>query len=212
MIPSRFLFRFTLSCPRRDPLWTGLDEPWDEARLLPQLAELEEKAPPFDVYAAWSAEGLAFRFEVREKKQDIWCRPSRIEDSDGVQLWIDTRDVRNVHRASRFCHRFVFLPTDGTDDGRPIAEWLSIHRAKEQPAPVHVEELKIASEITPDGYRMQVLLPAHVLTGFDPEDHRILGVNYVVRDRELGNHTLSPGPPFPFEQDPSLWVGLELEE
>ena len=26
---------------------------------------------------------------------------------------IDTRDVRNVHRATRFCHRFLFLPTGG---------------------------------------------------------------------------------------------------
>ncbi len=210
MIPGRFLFRFTLSCAYRDPLWVGLEEPWDDAYLLPVLASLEERAFPADVWAAWSEEGLAFRFRLREKKQEPWCRPTKIEDSDGVQLWIDTRDVRNVHRASRFCHRFVFLPSDGTAAARPIAEWLSIHRAKEQPAPIHVEELKVASNITSDGYLLQVLLPAQTLTGFDPEDHPILGLNYAIQDRELGKCTLSPGAPFPFEQDPSLWVGLEL--
>ena len=210
MIPSRFLFRFTLSCRHRDPVWTELEESWDEAYLLPNLSALEENEPPVDVYAAWNEAGLAFRFHIREKKQEPWCRPTRIEDSDGVQLWIDTRDVRNVHRAGRFCHRFVFLPSDGTEANKPIVEWLSIHRAKEQPTPIPVEELKVASEITADGYLLQVFLPAHVLTGFDPEDHRVLGLNYAVRDRELGGHTLSPGPPFPFEHDPSLWVGLEL--
>lgn len=210
MIPGRFLFRFTLSCLHRDPLWTDLRQAWDEAYLLPDLGALEGRAFPADVYAAWGKEGLAFRFQVRDKKQEPWCRPTRIEESDGIQVWIDTRDVRNVHRASRFCHRFAFLPTDGTAAHRPIAEWLSIHRSKEQPAPVHIEELKIASAVVPDGYVLQVLVPAHALTGFDPEEHPVLGLNYAIRDRELGMHTLGPGSPFPFDQDPGLWVGLEL--
>ena len=27
-----------------------------------------------------------------------------------ANVWIDTRNTQNIHRAGRFCHRFAFLP------------------------------------------------------------------------------------------------------
>ena len=54
----------------------------------------------------------------KAKRSRVWCRASRPEDSDGLQLWIDTRDVHNVHRAGRFCQRLIFLPSgDGAATG-----------------------------------------------------------------------------------------------
>ena len=63
--------------------------------------------------AAWSEAGLAFSVRVEGKKHPSWCRETKLEDSDALQLWIDTRDTHNIHRASRFCHRFIFLPGGG---------------------------------------------------------------------------------------------------
>ncbi len=40
------------------------------------------------------------------KRQTLWCRESVLESSDGLHLWIDTRNSRDVHRATRFCHRW----------------------------------------------------------------------------------------------------------
>ena len=79
----------------------------------------KERAVWADVRAAWSEAGLAFVVRVEGKRQPPWCRAGRPEDSDGLQIWIDTRDVHNVHRAGRFCQRFIFLPGGGGPATRP---------------------------------------------------------------------------------------------
>lgn len=208
LLPTRFLFRFSAPCLYRDPLWTNTGAPLDEKHRLIGLAELDGQAAWADVRAAWSEAGLAFSIHVHGKSQPPWCRASRPEDSDGLQLWIDTRDVHNVHRASRFCHRFVFLPT-GTGE-EAMAETLPIHRARELPNPVRGGLLRASYEIRRDGYNMLVLIPVEALTGFDPAEHPRLGFTYAVLDRELGEQTFSVGSPMPYREDPSLWATLEL--
>lgn len=211
LLPKRFLFRFAVPCLYHDPLWTVEGADLDDKYRLAPLAELEEQAGTADVRVAWSEAGLALSARIEGKRQPPWCRASRPEDSDGIQVWIDTRDVRNIHRAGRFCHRFIFLPSGG---GRrldePVAQWLSINRAREQPRPISPEQLKVRSEKRVHGYVLESLIPAEVLTGFDPQEHPRLGFTYAVIDRELGEKTLSVGDPMPYQEDPSLWATLEL--
>ena len=80
---------------------------------LPSLGELEGQRSFADVRAAWSEAGLAFSVRIEGKRHPSWCRETKLEDSDALQVWIDTRDTHNIHRASRFCHRFIFLPAGG---------------------------------------------------------------------------------------------------
>ena len=212
----------------------------DETYRLIGLAELEEQAAPADVRAAWSEEGLAFAVRVQGKRQPPWCRESRPEDSDSFQVWIDTRDVHNVHRAGRFCHRFVFLPTGGgekrgqspfagtardqpavgarrhTKGDSPLfspaaAEGLPINRAREQPRPIPAGLLKARCRHGADGYILEALIPAEALTGFDPAEHPRLGFTYAIIDRELGEQTFGVGSPMPYQEDPSLWATLDLQ-
>jgi hypothetical protein len=211
LIPERFLFRFLLPCRRREPVWTrqgcGLDESY---RLFP-LALLEGRRVWADFRAAWSEQGLAFWVHVQGKKQPVWCRPGRPEDSDGLQVWIDTRDVHMVHRAGRFCYRFLFMPSgSGSRLDQPAALWLPIERAREHPRPVPSELLQVLAERRPDGYLLQAFVAAEALSGFDPAEQPRIGFNYAILDRELGELTLSPGSPMPYQEDPSLWVSLEL--
>ncbi len=175
------------------------------------LAELEDQAGAVDLRAAWSEAGLAFAARVSGKQQPPWCRDSRPEDSDGLHIWIDTRDVHNVHRAGRFCHHFCFLPAgSGPRLDQPTARWLPIHRAREQPHPVAPEQLRVMSKIGGHGYLIDALIPAEALTGFDPAEHPRLGFTCAVLDRELGEQTFSVGSPLPYQEDPSLWATLEL--
>ena len=211
LLPSRFLFRFAIPCRYRDPLWGKEGTTLDVDYRLVGLAELDRAAMPADVRAAWSAAGLAFTVIVSGKRQPPWCRSNRVEDSDGVAFWIDTRDVHNVHRASRFCHSLLFLPAgggNGLED--PVAVSMPINRAREQPRPIEPGRLSVRSKRTKDGYVLDVLIPGEVLTGFDPAEHPKLGFNYALIDRELGQQTLSVGSPMPFQDDPSLWATLEL--
>ena len=116
-----------------------------------------------------------------------------------------------MHRAGRFCHRFIFLPGGaGARLDQPVAESLPIHRARELPAPVPAGLLRARCERRPDGYILEALIPAEALTGFDPAEHPHLGFTYAVIDRELGEQTFGVGSPMPYQEDPSLWATLEL--
>lgn len=211
MLPTRYLFRFAVPCRYRDPLWTASGASLDDTYRLPSLTSLEGQGSPAEVQAAWSEAGLVFAVRVEGKLQAPWCRASRPEDSDGFQVWIDTRDVRNVHRAGRFCHRFIFLPLGG---GRrldePMAQTLSINRARELSRPVQPGQLRVRSEKRADGYLLEAFIPAEAMTGFDPQEHPRLGFTYALIDAELGQQTFSIGSPMPYEEDPSLWATLEL--
>lgn len=167
---------------------------------------------PADVRAAWSEAGLAFpRSSCKGNSRPLGAAEARPEDSDGVLFWIDTRDVHNVHRATRFCHAFLFLPTGGSKGlTDPVAQWVSITRAREQPRPVEANQLRVLSRRTADGYVLEAFIAAAALTGFDPQEHPRLGFNYQVTDRELSEQTLGVGRPMPYHEDPSLWATLEL--
>jgi len=211
LLPKRFLFRFSLPCLYRDPLWTAKGAGLDAKYRLVSFAELDHGPVFADVRAAWSEAGVALAILVEGKQQAPWCRESRPEDSDGVQFWVDTRDVHNVHRASRFCHRFLFLPSGGGNRlDRPVALWMPIHRAKEHPRPIPRGLLQAVAEKRRSGYQLDAFLPAGALTGFDPQEHPRLGFTYAVIDRELGEQTLGVGSPMPYQEDPSLWATLEL--
>ncbi|REK07185.1 MAG: hypothetical protein DWQ37_21720 [Planctomycetota bacterium] len=175
------------------------------------LQELDGDRPFADVRGAWNEHALAFSMRVENKRQPCWCRETRLEDSDSLQIWIDTRDTHNIHRASRFCHRFVFLPGGaGRSYEQPVADQLLVDRARENANPVRPGQLKIHNEKRVDGYVLSALIPTDALTGFNPVDHPRLGFTYAVFDRELGLQCFSVGDEFPYASDPSLWGTLEL--
>jgi hypothetical protein len=229
LLPTRFLFRFSAACRYRDPLWTADGAGLDESYRLPSFAELEGRPVWAEVRAAWSDAGLAFTVVVQGKQQPPWCRESRPEDSDCLQIWIDTRDVHAVHRAGRFCHRFIFLAGgESTTKGmKPndlkankkiasaafptMAEPVPINRSREQPNPIRAGLLQARCQRQGNDYTLHALVPAEALTGFDPAEHPRLGFTYAVIDRELGQQTFGVGGPMPFPEDPSLWATLELQ-
>jgi hypothetical protein len=211
LLPQRFLFRFAIPCGYRDPLWNARKAGLEEKFRLVRIAELEPTAAAADFRAAWSEAGVALTAHVGGKRQPPWCRATRPEDSDGVRVWIDTRDVHNVHRAGRFCHGFIFLPSGaGSRLADPAAFSVPINRAREQPRAIGEGLLQVRAERRPDGYTLSAFIPAEALTGFEPQEHPRLGFNYAIVDRELGLQTLSVGHPLPYEEDPSLWATLEL--
>ena len=211
LLAPTFLFHFSIPCRRCDPLWSAKGAELGSQYVLPSFGELEGRPKFADLRAAWSEEGLLFTLQVSGKRQNVWCRSSRIEDSDGLHVWIDTRDTHNIHRASRFCHRFVFLPTGGgSAENEPLGRLVVINRAREDPKSVADSTFRIRSNIQPGGYTLRALIPTGALTGYEPLEHPRLGFMYAVVDRELGWQTLTMGSEFPIDEDPSLWGSLEL--
>jgi hypothetical protein len=213
LLPPRQFFRFSVDVARHD----GLDSPkgfaLDESYALPSLGELDGRPEFAQVRMAWSPAGLAWQVTVEGKKQPPWCRDSRLDDSDGLQVWVDTRATLNVHRASRFCHRFIFLPRGGgSGSDQPMADQLLINRARENARPVRPRELVARSKITASGYTLWAFAPAGALGGYDPAQQPRLGFTYALLDRERGLQTFSVGPEFPYEEDPSCWAELRVAE
>jgi hypothetical protein len=211
LLAPNFLFRYSVPCRYKGELWSAKGAQLDEKYALPFFGELEGKRKYAELRAAWSEEGLAFSLAVIGKSQPPWCRDSRIEDSDGLQVWIDTRNTQNIHRAGRFCHRFALLPVGtGKSLSEPLAALLAINRAKESPREIPRGSLQVRSHQERGGYTLEAFISAEALTGFNPVDQPQLGFFYAVLDKELGPQTFSLGPEFPFDEDPSLWGTLQL--
>lgn len=222
LLAPRFLFRFAAPVARKTPIWSSKAVALDESYRLPDLAALDagtasaekhtpEGRPWADVRMAWAEEGLAMTVKVVGKQQPLWCRDSRLEDSDGLQVWIDTRATANIHRASKFCHRFIFMPAGGGSGGAdPVADQLLINRARENARPVRPRELQVASSVREGGYAMALFIPATALAGYDPSQDTMLGFHYQVLDREYGLQTFANGMEFPVDEDPSCWAAVEL--
>ena len=211
LIDPNFLFRFSVPCLRSRETWTDEGIKLSRKYLVPSFGELMQRPVFAELRMGWSEHGLMFTLRVSGKKNTPWCRSQRIEDSDGLQLWIDTRDTHTIHRAGRFCHRFAFLPFGGgKNQEEPVADWLPVARAREAPHPARTEDMAVRSEKRIDGYILEGFIAAAALTGYDPEEYPRLGFTYAVVDRELGWQTLSLGPEYSFREDPSLWGTLEL--
>lgn len=214
LVPSPFLFRFTLPVLRVDRL------PRADAPLL----ELPEQCRiPFpsvldgielwsELRIAWNPHGLGLSLTVTGKQDWPRCNPDAVLDSDGMQFWIDTRDTQTVHRGTRYCHRFCLLPCGSGDDGRaPFIKQLPVPRAREDAAAVDPGQLLLESDVHRNRYRVSAWFPMETLTGFDPETHTRLGFNLLVNDHDLGQAFFNVGNEFPIESDPSLWCSLSLE-
>src|SRR5262249_14524188 len=154
-LPPSFLFRFAVPCRYTTAGWTAKGAELGDEYLLPSFVELDDAPQRVVVRVAWNEQGLLFSTTIKGKKQPLWCRESRIEESDCLYLWFDSRDTHTLHRASRFCHQFVFLPTGGGHrQDEPVAELLAINRARENPRPARPGTLRALHRKLPEGYRL----------------------------------------------------------
>jgi hypothetical protein len=210
LLSPRFLFRFSVPCRSAAPLPT-IDSRLAAKYALPSLEPLDGRAALAEVRMAWSPQGLAFWMQVRKRRRAPRCDENRLADSDGIQVWIGTRESSGIHRATRFCHRFAFLPTGGgRKNDQPVADQLLIPRARENAPPVGPRQLRVASEVRRDGYLLSAQIPAEALAGYQPRDHAQLAFTYLVVDSELGEQAFCCSATMPFHEDPSLWARLEL--
>jgi hypothetical protein len=212
LVPARFLVRVCHPCPHvanlpgDDPL---CDLPAG-GRLL-TLAAVDGRADFADIRLGWNESGLGLCATITGKAQPPEGDADRPRASDGLTLWVDTRDARASHRASRFCHQFHLLPTGGgPDKDQPVFAQAKINRALQDAPLCGPADVAFRSTPAADGYRLELFLPAAVLAGFDPEQHPRLGVYYHVHDAEQGDQYLGAGADFPVSDDPSLWEPLEL--
>ncbi|MEO8494751.1 MAG: hypothetical protein ABI614_06755, partial [Planctomycetota bacterium] len=84
LLAPTFLFRFSTACHARKELSSERGIKLSDKYLLPSFSELDGRKQFAELRAAWNKEGLLFVVQVAGKKQPPWCRPTRMEDSDGL--------------------------------------------------------------------------------------------------------------------------------
>ncbi len=215
LIPNRFLFKFEFPlyrCARR-PKIDGRAEAWDPRYLLPPLHGLDGEEGFGAVFVTWDDDGLTLACQVEGKTRLPQCDPKRFWKSDNLRLMIDTRDTRNIHRATRFCQQFYFLPTGGGRGGKePVAGSAKIHRATADAPLVRPGELPIASKVSRSGYSLTAHIPAATLHGFDPAENPRIGLYTMLEDTELGQQALTVGDDLNWWIDPSTWPTAVLTQ
>ncbi|TWT58805.1 hypothetical protein KOR42_21910 [Thalassoglobus neptunius] len=214
LLPASFLFRYSIPVKRIDRL------PRAKAPVLklPKSCEIPfpsemDDVPQFAKLAmAWNSEGLALAVTVSGKTDWPNCSPDAPHSADRIQIWFDTRDTQNIHRASRYCHRFVLLPIgEGSDGMEPFLKQVPVPRASEDAPDIDIDSVLLESEADQSGYRVAVWFPTESLQGFDPETYSRLGFYITVHDDEHGQQVFTLGDDFPYESDPSMWASLELD-
>jgi hypothetical protein len=215
LLPQAFWFRMAVACPKIDgiPKASGrgglLDLP--ASCLLTDLSSLDGRSSWASVRVGWNPGGLGIA--VLAAAVPVKAATDRPEGFADFNLWIDTRDTRNVSRATRFCHRFAAHLKLSRDrkalaveiNQRPIARAVA-------DAPICDQSLiSTRTELTRSGWQLEIFLPVSTLSGFDPDTNRRLGFAYQVSDHAREDQFLGVGRDFPLGENPSLWATLELK-
>lgn len=209
VVPPSFLFRYSVPVPRIEP-GDSLLETVAPFPTFDDLLPVTDRDPAFGRLAVgWSERGFGIGVEVTGRTQPLYYDVMEPWESDGLTVWIDTRNTGNVHRATRFCHQFHLLPGAAEVD-EPLWRQLPIARAKDDAPDATPRSVEVDLRTDDGGYRLEAWFSPAALHGYDPESSPRLGFGWHLRDSELGNRYCTVGPEFPITADPSLWITIEL--
>lgn len=219
-IPADFYFELENLARYSDQLPGNLEKSGEMCDVGPEYriissSDIAGHADFTDVRCAWSESGLALIFDTRAKAKQT-------QGLVKLNVWIDTRSSRTIHRATKFCHQFrlEFDPFVTIGRKRALNETMApgaepsqirINRALAD-APVASRDA-IYTDYLIDrngGFRLAIFLTDKALHGFDPEVNARLGLAYRLQIPAQELQRLGPGNEFPVQEDPSLWTVLEL--
>lgn len=212
LVDPSLLLRLQLKAHRIDRAFSGRPEALPEEAILPCLSSELDGGPKFgQVRLAVGENAIFLQVDVQGKSKLPWCRESRVEDSDGLHLWIDTRNSREIHRATKYCQWYVFAPMGrGSKADLPFIGWAPINRARENPPPPPDDLLAIRARVHEGNYRVLAAMHFDAFAGLDLQDFPTVGFYFGIADREFGWQSLALQHDLPVTENPSLWAQLQL--
>ncbi len=181
----------------------------------PSFTPLSGQIPYAAIRGAWNPAGLGLSVTVAAPPTHASRRRRMGEPVvlPGVQVWVDTRNSRDSHRGTRYCHQFSAW-LSSADRGRfkvDVSQEI-INRALEQAprAPKNAIVSRAVALGEDGGWHCELFFQAEALNGYDPSINRALGVLVEVSDPHWGDQHLALGREFPIAEDPSLWAILDL--
>ncbi len=211
-VPLDAFFRLQLALPRLQPLppLDGSLQGWPRAALLPDLSSLHGQGSFGRVLAGWTLDGLAFGVEV-DVGHDLRLDPEHPFRSDGIEVWVDTRDSREARKPTRFCHHFLLLPGGHGPRGRACyVQEMNPGGVKRPEDMADIQRIRAKAEVGRGGYTLEFLLPREVLAGYAPLEATSVALAYRLRSSVYGVQDLAFGEHFPLWRNPSLWLSARL--
>ena len=173
---------------------------------LPSTAGLLNEKEFARLGVIWSEGGLTLHLSVKKKLEETVY--PRCQDGDSLEVFIDTRDLKNAKSVHRFCHHFIFLPEEV--DGIK-AEEVTRFKADESHEIASPELFVIETKVGKRDYEMEIHIPKAALHGYDPLEFNKLGFTYRI-NRHGGDpqHFALSSRFFSLEKHPALWATLIL--
>lgn len=197
---------FALNVSGRFSKSPGIGKPLKSSFFLPDTSKLLGAEAFADVAFCWNEEELVVEATVHQAFEES-CYP-RFTEGDALEVFIDTRDLKNTGFATRFCHHFVVLPQEvqgiralevtrfRTEDTHPLCD---------------PSELRVEAEFEKKSYWLRVCIPTSCLHGYDPDHFDRLGFTYrLSRPHAEPQYFAIRSTDWAIEQHPRLWASLKL--
>lgn len=170
--------------------------------LLPSNAELLGEDSFADVYAGWTPSKLVFYFDV-----DV---PFQAIESDSIEIFLDTRDMKTKSTVSKFCHHFIFYPALNQNFyGKEVTRF----RSDDMHNLCHPEDLNVDPKIGKSAYTLLIEIPKDCLHGYDPLNFPRIGFTYQInRTGGSPQHFAVSSEEYAVGQSPSTWGTLNLNQ
>ena len=178
---------------------------FEKRHRLPDLAAFYEERSFAELSMGWEPKGIHLLIVV----QGGFDQPDfpNFLDSDSVELFFDTRDVKPPGYTTRFCHHFYFLPAPVQVDGNLVqAGEITRFRSDEVHELCDPALLRIEVSEEKKNRRMHIFIPSECLYGYDPAQFDRLGFTYRINRKNGSRQYFSAsGADFSIESQPSLW-------
>ena len=174
--------------------------------LLPNMSSLLAEETFADIAMAWNENGVVAEVDVRKQFEEAVY--PKYEEGDAIELFFDTRDLKEAGFPTRFCHHFLILPQEV--QGVHALELTRFRNEDSHPlcAP---EMIKVHTKIDSRSYKTFIELPAEILHGYDPSAFDRLGFTYCIhRPKGESQHFAVSSNYVPIAQHPSLWATCQL--
>lgn len=175
-------------------------------QLLPDTTDLLGEEAFADVGIAWRQEGLDVYLHANKKFEEA-CYP-KFTEGDALELFIDTRDLKDAGFPTRFCHHFLILPQEV--QGVRTME-LTRFRTEDSHPLCDPDKIEVSFHAGSRDYFLDIHLPAEILHGYDPHSFDRLGVTYTVHRNKYIPQNFSVSSNYvTIAQNPSLWASCRL--
>lgn len=181
--------------------------PYKKPFLLPSTEIFLEEESFAQVSMCYDAAGFYIAVFIDKPFEDI-AFPN-VEEGDSVELFFDTRDLKEAGSIHKFCHHFIFLPKE---IGGMVACEMSKFRAEDAHPLCDQKLLEVETTFGKKSYEMRIFIDREALHGFDEVNFHKVGFTYRInRKGGASQHFNSSSKEYSIEKYPSLWASLKLK-